>query len=281
MKVVVTDPSLLLKSHVKGHTKKGGVFVHDYERGGHQKVTAPQYGFNHGHGSQKPHGWQGGLFGGGSHAKAPPPKPKAYHPRKKDDGQAVGIYSPHQQTEPDTWVDEDAIATFVPGGAVPDELNGVKFEPWADVPNTLEDWDYVDGQMDDLVEPPMQVKPGLKPASGCIIEEADGRVWLVSPTNRFGGYKNTFPKGKEEDEMSWQANAIKEVYEESGLKVAIIGFLGDVERSTSVTRYYRAVRVGGSPADVGWESQAVHLVPKADLALHLDSQADRDVLRLL
>jgi ADP-ribose pyrophosphatase YjhB (NUDIX family) len=132
--------------------------------------------------------------------------------------------------------------------------------------------------MEDLDEPVMHLKQGLKPASGCIIKEPDGRVWLVSPTNQFGGYKNTFPKGKIEDEMSWQANAIKEVFEESGLKVKIVGYACDVDRTSSVTRYYHAVRVGGTPADVGWESQAAHLVPESDLHLYLDSEADHDVI---
>jgi hypothetical protein len=37
-------------------------------------------------------------------------------------------------------------------------------------------------------------------------------------------------------------------------------------RSTQTyTRYYIARRTGGSPACMGWESQAVHLVPMAQL----------------
>jgi ADP-ribose pyrophosphatase YjhB (NUDIX family) len=81
----------------------------------------------------------------------------------------------------------------------------------------------------------------------------------------FRRYEHTFPKGGLEKGMSAQANAIKETYEEAGLKVEITGYVGDFERTTSVARYYTAKRVGGSPADHGTESQSVKLVPKADL----------------
>jgi hypothetical protein len=48
-----------------------------------------------------------------------------------------------------------------------------------------------------------------------------------------------------------------------------------------VTRYYLARRVGGSPADMSWESQAVHLVPKAELSKFLNHAADADLLNAL
>lgn len=283
--IVVTD-SGLLKAHVHGHTKKDGTVVKDYERQGslfrikhtdsgkikklstqpHQKIVAPQYGMG------------GGSFLFHTLPKAPP---KVYHPKNGDNGKPVGIYNPNHQTAPETWHDQKKTATFIPGGACPDELNGLALSPWLDHPKTDEEWDYVEGQMEDLDEPVMHLKQGLKPASGCIIKEPDGRVWLVSPTNQFGGYKNTFPKGKVEDEMSWQANAIKEVFEESGLKVKIVGYACDVDRTTSVTRYYHAVRVGGTPADVGWESQATHLVPMSTLKVFLDSKSDHSVVDIL
>ena len=52
-------------------------------------------------------------------------------------------------------------------------------------------------------------------------------------------------------------------------------------RSLSYTRYYLAQRVGGSPADMGWESQAVLLVPVNQLARHLNSPYDVPVLNAL
>lgn len=63
--------------------------------------------------------------------------------------------------------------------------------------------------------------------------------------------------------MSWQGAALREAWEESGLQVALVAYFMDVQRTTTLTRYYRARRVGGSPAQMGWESQAVMLVPRA------------------
>ncbi|MGY6278175.1 NUDIX hydrolase [Methylomonas sp. MgM2] len=115
-------------------------------------------------------------------------------------------------------------------------------------------------------------------AAGVVIEEPDGRCWMVAPTNGFGGYEATFAKGTIEDGIKPQASAIKEAYEESGLKVEIVGFIADVEKSTSVTRYYRARRVGGNPADMGWESQAVHLVPSDQVHYYINSPYDLPLL---
>lgn len=203
------------------------------------------------------------------------------HPCLDDKGKSVHIHHPHTASPGETWDDPGAIATFVPGGDCPGEMNGIACESWLDHPDNDDEWNEVEGQMEDLQEPPMQLKSGLKPASGCVIEESDGRIWVVSPTNQFGGYKNTFPKGKEIDEVTWQANAIKEALEEAGLRVRITGFIGDVTRSTSVTRYYRAVRIGGMPVDMGWESQAVHLVPINQLKKYLDSSYDKQVAMML
>ena len=69
-----------------------------------------------------------------------------------------------------------------------------------------------------------------------VVVEDDGRVWVVSPSNAFGGYVNTFPKGKLDPGMGLRANALKEGFEESGLQVVLTGFLCDSVRSTSVCR---------------------------------------------
>jgi ADP-ribose pyrophosphatase YjhB (NUDIX family) len=114
-----------------------------------------------------------------------------------------------------------------------------------------------------------------------VIEEEDGRIWLVAPSNRFGGYDATFPKGRVDAGSSLQASAIREAFEESGLQVAITGFLADSLRSQTYTRYYRARRVGGTPAAMGWETQAVHLVPRAQLARVATHANDQHLIALL
>lgn len=199
------------------------------------------------------------------------------HPKPDDNGQPVVISKPSTPSDKASWADPDAIARFVPGGEVPDELNGIPFAAWTDHPRTVGGWDYVDGLMDDLDEPPMPTIAGKAPAAGVVIEEPDGRVWVVSPSNGFAGYRSTFPKGHADDELSLQAVALKECFEESGLQVEITGYLTDVERGQTVTRYYRARRVGGTPADCGWETQAVALVPKAELLRELNRDVDHKV----
>jgi 8-oxo-dGTP pyrophosphatase MutT (NUDIX family) len=114
-------------------------------------------------------------------------------------------------------------------------------------------------------------------ASGVVIEEKDGRVWLIHPTNAYGGYEASFPKGGVEKGLSLQASACKEAWEESGLKVRITGFLMDVERTTSKARFYRAERVGGDPTDCGWESEAVSLVPRSHLYDLLNMHTDHGI----
>ncbi|EGD6457268.1 NUDIX hydrolase [Salmonella enterica] len=172
----------------------------------------------------------------------------------------------------------ETVATFTPAGDHPRGIGNVPFKSWTDTPRTKAGWNYVDGLNYELREKPLTVPPGMHPAAGVIIEEDDGRVWLVAPTNAFGGYQNTFPKGTCEKGLSVQANAIKEAWEESGLQVQITGILGDFERTTSVARMYIARRIGGNPVDMGWESQAVRLVPKDKLKELLNMETDHSII---
>lgn len=266
----------LLKAHNKGYTKKDGTFVAPFDD---KRAAAKPAGKWTAGGQPSLFGSSGWPMGVSKYASASAkkPEPKAYHPKKGEHGEAIGIMSPSSPTAPSTWTDPAAVATFVPGGDIPLSLHGVAFKPWGDHPRTDDGWDYVDGQMDDLDEPPMKLPVGKTASSGVVIEEADGRVWVVHPTNKFAGYQTTFPKGGAEDELSLQANAIKECFEEAGLKVEITGLLGDFERSTSVARYYHAKRVGGTPVGMGWESQAVSLVPKSKMLGLLNSNVDHPI----
>lgn len=202
-----------------------------------------------------------------------------FHPRKNDHGQAVELKLPHQPTPLATWNNPIQLATTTPDSPMPGTVAGLAIETWTAAP-TNTDWEKLAITVP-FDEPAMQTAAGKAPASGAVVVEADGRVWVVSPSNRFGGYTNTFPKGKVDAGLSPRANAIKEVFEESGLQVELTGFLCDSVRSTSVTRYYTARRLGGNPADMGWESQAVHLVPLAKLA-ELDSHPnDQPIIKAL
>jgi 8-oxo-dGTP pyrophosphatase MutT (NUDIX family) len=125
-------------------------------------------------------------------------------------------------------------------------------------------------------EPPFEAK-GTEPAAGAVVVEPDGRLWLVSPTNGFGHYKTTFPKGKCHG-MTLKATALKEVFEEAGLEVELFDLLLDVTKTSSRTRYYLARRKGGNPADMCWETQAVHLVPLEHAKEMLNQKVDHSVI---
>lgn len=300
-------PIVLLKAHVSGYRRKDGTSVSDYERGGpaaakpaigirwpfkvaERALAAPPKvvaaaekpapsDFQQKYGMGKPSGIKGAQYG----AKGPglfSAAPKAWHPKVDDKGRKVGIHLPHAASSAESWTDSESTVTVIAGGEAPAELHGVPFKLWADAPSTLEGWDEVPGQAN-IDEPDFECPDSLEPAAGVIVQEADGRVWLVSPTNGFGGYRNTFPKGRADDGLSLQATAIKEAYEESGLQVEITGHLGDFARTKTFTRYYTARRVGGSPADMGWESQAVRLAPAGALHLLLNGMADQPVLEAL
>lgn len=131
-------------------------------------------------------------------------------------------------------------------------------------------------------EPDFLPFKGKSTSSGIIVVEDNGKVWLVSPKNEYGGYKNTFPKGGIEkgieiSKITLQKAAIREVFEESGLQTKIIGYLGDYERNTSATRYYIGKRTGGSPIKMGKESEAVWLVPQSQLKEFLNASIDKKI----
>jgi 8-oxo-dGTP pyrophosphatase MutT (NUDIX family) len=200
------------------------------------------------------------------------------HPNDKSG--TVVIKSPSVPTPMASWSDPTATAIFVPGGQVPAILNGIPIQP------VKESWTHA--QWENLVRgatsielPKLQIPPGKEPSAGAVILEPDGRVWYFEPTNHFGGYVATFPKGRREPGLSDAATAAKETLEETGLLVEIGDHLCDTLRSTTVCRYFLARRIGGSPADMGWEAQSVRLGLLEGLRDRLPSPADRPILEAL
>jgi len=182
------------------------------------------------------------------------------HPKRRHSGAVVTIRNPSGGSSLNAWRSMAPVLTVLPEGSMPDEVNGIVISPWQDAPVNQADWESRLALHAPIAEPDFTLPDRFKPSAGAVILEPDNRVWLVHPTNQFAGYRATFPKGGVDVGYSLQATAIKECFEESGLQVKITGWLGDYLRSASYTRYYLAKRVGGSPAEMGWESQAVSLV---------------------
>lgn len=203
-----------------------------------------------------------------------------FHPKPDEYGEPLVLHAPSEPTPLESWDDPGRLATVLPAGALPPGLNGIAFQPWRHAPRDDAGWAQVAGQ-DGFDEPPFVPAPGKRVAAGVVILEEDGRVWVVHPSNAFGGYPATFPKGTVDAGMPLRATAIREAWEESGLRVALSGFLADLTRSRSRTRYYLGRRVGGCPSDMGWESQAVSLVPRDRLADVLVNPNDALLVALL
>lgn len=202
------------------------------------------------------------------------------HPQPDEHGQPVTIKRPSRPSPLATWTKPDAVATAVPAGPMPPSLNGIAFATWK-APTDPAGWQAEVGAVG-FDEPAFEPPPGRRHRSaGTLIEEADGRVWLAVPTNGFANYRITLPKGRIEPGYSLQATAIRETYEETGLRVRLRGFLADTLRTTSFNRIYLAERIGGTPADMGWESQAVQLVPRALLGQYLTHPNDQPLLQAL
>lgn len=144
------------------------------------------------------------------------------------------------------------------------ELTSQPAPEWATVPDKP------------INEQPMQT--AKRKASGVVMVEPDGRIWVVEPANHYGGVLHTYPKGGQATGLTLQQSALKEVFEETGLQVEITDLLGDYEGSTSTTRYYVGKRTGGAPWEFDKETWNVKLATPDELRKMLNQQRDLDVL---
>ena len=202
-----------------------------------------------------------------------------YHPQPDDHGRKLRLHAPSCEANLGALADPRAALTFVPGSVCAGTLNDVPLVPCARA--LVDEACRRAGAAPAFVEPPFVLPAGKHAAAGAVVREPDGRLWLVAPSNGFGGYAATFPKGRVEPGLALQATAIREVWEESGLHVELTAWLGDFARTQTFTRFYVARRIGGHPAHMGWESQAVHLVTPDQARALLNRDTDHAVLAAL
>jgi hypothetical protein len=178
------------------------------------------------------------------------------HPQPDDAGRRVRLHAPSCAANLAALADPRAAVTFVPGSECAGMLNGVALAPCArpgDVPADPAADLATSRAAKPFAEPPYVLPPGRQAAAGAVVREPDGRLWLVAPSNGFGGYAATFPKGRVDAGAALRATAIREVWEESGLHVELTAWLGDFARTLTYTRFYVARRSGGQTAPMGWE----------------------------
>jgi hypothetical protein len=159
-----------------------------------------------------------------------------YHPMPDERGRPVLLHKPSQSTALSSWGQADAIATVIPAGDCPAKLNGITMTAWLDVPTSVQAWDNVEGQCE-FEEPPFDPPAGKMPAAGVVVEEPDGRFWLVAPSNAFGGYTATVPKGRIEGHLNRQASAIREATVTESLQdgiFAAINLIGDSDSTSAI-----------------------------------------------
>ena len=202
----------------------------------------------------------------------------AWHPKRTQDGKAVGIVAPSRPSSPATWHDPRAIARFVPAGLLPEALSGIRLKP---APQHLDSAWIEELVGREELDPPWPVPERDAPLSrksGAIVQEPDGRVWVVVPSNHFANTTATFPKGEIESGDGARPTAWREVLEETGLIVRLERHLTDVVRGDAIVRLYLATRVGGAPTDMGWESQCVMLIPPEMLDMMLTADKETSLL---
>lgn len=95
-------------------------------------------------------------------------------------------------------------------------------------------------------------------AYGAVVFDDQGRVLLRRPTNEFGGYAWTWPKGKQETGDHPIDTAVREVAEETGYTIETVGLLrGGFSSGSSTSHFFVARAVHHDPKTMHWETEAV------------------------
>lgn len=118
-------------------------------------------------------------------------------------------------------------------------------------------------------------------ASGIILLNPDGKVWIRKVSGAFGGYEYSFAKGQVEPGLTEQQNAHKELYEEMGLEGTVDDVLGTFKKTTGTAKYFIGTKTGGDPSKFEFETESVHLVTLNEAENLLNHPSDKEVLAAL
>lgn len=124
---------------------------------------------------------------------------------------------------------------------------------------------------------------------GGVAVDSDGRVALIRTTSLKGNLVWGLPKGHPKAGEDAVQAAVREVEEETGLRVAVPGAVptaeidywfvaGDGEKVHKRVEFYRMEVVGGDPADHDNEVEEVALLEPAEARARLTYENERAVL---
>ena len=115
-------------------------------------------------------------------------------------------------------------------------------------------------------------------AGGVVVGRRRGSIAIVKQRARRGHLRWTFPKGRVDPGESIQEAALREVYEESGLRARIVCHLGVYESPRNVIHYFLMdlVRIEGEHDD---ETIELRFATARDARKLLRSRRDRSVLQ--
>jgi diadenosine hexaphosphate hydrolase (ATP-forming) len=126
-------------------------------------------------------------------------------------------------------------------------------------------------------------------AGGVVCRPADNgelEVLLVGGASDNPDYWG-FPKGKQEPDEVIEATAVREVVEETGIRIELLALAGethytftrpDGERQDKMVRYFLARAVGGNMADRTLEREFAAWLPTQQAADRLTFSVDRAIL---
>jgi 8-oxo-dGTP pyrophosphatase MutT (NUDIX family) len=117
-------------------------------------------------------------------------------------------------------------------------------------------------------------------SAGGVVRDGRGRIALVRQRGRRGRWRWTLPKGRMDPGETVEATALREVYEESGLRARIVRPIVLHEGRLHFTYFFEmAVERDDGVHDA--ETKEVRLVPLVDAVTLVSSRRDLRVLRRL
>lgn len=115
-------------------------------------------------------------------------------------------------------------------------------------------------------------------SAGGIVFDRDGRVAVVRQWSRSGRLRWTLPKGKLDRGESAEDAALREVYEETGVRARIVEYLGVYEGKRSHVHYFVMLAVRHDAAHDEETLEVRFVEPRRALEM-VRARRDRRVLR--